>query len=943
MIKILLILILFPFPIFSEVISLEAVRSVNGYAGASDYCTDAVSSSDGGIITSGYCADEYTSYALLIKYNSGGGRVWLKTFREGINGKESYSKIILDVSGNIYVAGGSYNAVTNNDILIQKYNPSGDLQWTKKINSLSGNSDILSEFKMDRSGNLLILFNEQTNSHINLAKLDLSGNPLWHYRLADTVSTGYSMSLDSLNNIYISGSRNDAVFSPRALILKINKDGNQKWKKEGSSGNDREVVYSKIIAGSDNEIYVLGDKTEGFNRVMKIEKIDSNGNQAWAEFLRIPRDGALRSKALELDRSGNIFYAAAFIPVITDNPEVFNSGYYFGRFSPQGDSAWSVNISNVLFSSGSDDAVFMKINNLNEISILCYETTTDLGQRSRILKYNTDGVSLASGSFISGYGTIFSLALDNSGNPVGCGAIPQNYNEYDHFVKSYTSSYQTNWESKYDSKGFSSDKAGRVLEDKEGNIYLAGYNNRQAMLIKYNEALTEQWKYIVSDSVGFDPYYNFEPSIVSDISGNIYFSTSVKVDSTAYDILISKIDPSGNYLFSVRIAAPGNSTAQLRAMTTDDLGYLIISGATNVGFIAKYTPTGNQMWIRNYTESYYYQKLIANEEAIYFMGDNTIIKYAKTGDPLWVRTFQPNSFVNFFLDFKVDRENSVIACGSGVLQDSRENYIIVKYDSDGNQEWNKYYNGLRNSYDEANSIDVDSLNNVIVSGRAFESLSVPRASLTMLKLDPSGNQIWKKIISNPLGEIAPGKVSVDKFDNVYVSSGGGRNVGFASVNFSYLLVKYKSNGDSVWSTVYNHPEYKNFASDYVITGNNSIVMTGKAYGNNTGYDITTLKYSQTVGILSNSTKLPDKFYLAQNYPNPFNPVTHLGFGISNLGFVSLRVFDALGKEVAVLVNENLSPGIYEAVFDGSNYPSGIYYYKLEAGSFSVVRKMILLK
>ena len=67
------------------------------------------------------------------------------------------------------------------------------------------------------------------------------------------------------------------------------------------------------------------------------------------------------------------------------------------------------------------------------------------------------------------------------------------------------------------------------------------------------------------------------------------------------------------------------------------------------------------------------------------------------------------------------------------------------------------------------------------------------------------------------------------------------------------------------------------------------------------------------------------------------------FGISDLGFVSLRVYDALGKEVAVLVNENLSPGIYDALFDGSNYPSGIYYYKLEAGSFSEVRKMILLK
>jgi len=105
-----------------------------------------------------------------------------------------------------------------------------------------------------------------------------------------------------------------------------------------------------------------------------------------------------------------------------------------------------------------------------------------------------------------------------------------------------------------------------------------------------------------------------------------------------------------------------------------------------------------------------------------------------------------------------------------------------------------------------------------------------------------------------------------------------------------------------------------------------------------------VNYIDTItSVNSISSSVPDKFRLEQNYPNPFNPSTHLEFGISDLGFVSLRVFDALGKEVAVLVNENLSPGIYEAVFDGSNYPSGIYYYKLEAESFSEVRKMILLK
>ncbi len=88
---------------------------------------------------------------------------------------------------------------------------------------------------------------------------------------------------------------------------------------------------------------------------------------------------------------------------------------------------------------------------------------------------------------------------------------------------------------------------------------------------------------------------------------------------------------------------------------------------------------------------------------------------------------------------------------------------------------------------------------------------------------------------------------------------------------------------------------------------------------------------------------PEKFELSQNYPNPFNPVTNLGFGISNSGFVSLKVYDVLGNEVKTLVNEIKPAGYFEVEFNGSNLPSGIYYYKLEAGSFSQVKKMMIVK
>jgi len=108
--------------------------------------------------------------------------------------------------------------------------------------------------------------------------------------------------------------------------------------------------------------------------------------------------------------------------------------------------------------------------------------------------------------------------------------------------------------------------------------------------------------------------------------------------------------------------------------------------------------------------------------------------------------------------------------------------------------------------------------------------------------------------------------------------------------------------------------------------------------------ITFYNKNDPIGINLISTTVPDKFELYQNYPNPFNPVTNLGFGISNRGFVSLNVYDALGKEVTELVNESKPAGRYNITFDGSNLSSGIYFYSLTVdGVMFETKRMILLK
>jgi len=85
------------------------------------------------------------------------------------------------------------------------------------------------------------------------------------------------------------------------------------------------------------------------------------------------------------------------------------------------------------------------------------------------------------------------------------------------------------------------------------------------------------------------------------------------------------------------------------------------------------------------------------------------------------------------------------------------------------------------------------------------------------------------------------------------------------------------------------------------------------------------------------------FNLEQNFPNPFNPRTNIQFAIPQAGFVTLKVYDVLGNEVATLVNEEKPEGIYEVEFKAESLSSGIYLYKLQAGSFIKIKKMLLLK
>jgi len=107
--------------------------------------------------------------------------------------------------------------------------------------------------------------------------------------------------------------------------------------------------------------------------------------------------------------------------------------------------------------------------------------------------------------------------------------------------------------------------------------------------------------------------------------------------------------------------------------------------------------------------------------------------------------------------------------------------------------------------------------------------------------------------------------------------------------------------------------------------------------------VETVRWSTTSGITQLSSKIPEVYNLYQNYPNPFNPNTKIKYDIIENGNVSILLYNVLGKEIENIVNQQHKPGSYVVDFNAENLPSGIYYYRITAGDFVAVKKMILIK
>lgn len=211
---------------------------------------------------------------------------------------------------------------------------------------------------------------------------------------------------------------------------------------------------------------------------------------------------------------------------------------------------------------------------------------------------------------------------------------------------------------------------------------------------------------------------------------------------------------------------------------------------------------------------------------------------------------------------------------------------------------------------------------------------------TIVKSDlPESMRPRKAVVKDNQLMLIVNTVNPDKA-NLPLISRNGKGTLIATMRLETSADKLSGSPDLKWSSAPDKLRTKIF----VYEGNKNVEITNaennivETDGNNVN-----LKNESIEGI-------PAEFSLLQNYPNPFNPSTLINYELPSSGFVSLKVYDITGKEVAVLVNEILEPGRYSAKFNGSGLASGLYFYRIavhsdknSSGDFAFVRKMVLVK
>lgn len=450
------------------------------------------------------------------------------------------------------------------------------------------------------------------------------------------------------------------------------------------------------------------------------------------------------------------------------------------------------------------------------------------------------------------------------------------------------------------------DGAESVTKTRDGGLIVTGFNSstntnhlKDVLLMKTDASGNELWTRTfggVRDDIG--------RCVRQTDDGGFIIGGMTEVSSQIFGALLVRTDASGNILWQ-RVFDLGDDTRGHAVWQTSDGGFILAGqawlGSPTFGsydvYVVKTDAAGNMQWQRTYAYNnnvapgadvaLSVRQLSDRGYIIAGLTNSTVwasylIRTDSLGVPIWTRVYDTLS-VNECYDVVLTADNGFLLVGGKVNPNTDVDVLLIKTDAGGNPSWERTYGGATS--DQANSV----------------------------RQLPDG------------GFIIAGQTS-----------------SFGAGQYDVYVLRTNATGETLWTRTFGGTsDDRGFSVDVL---NDGVVVAGWAWSFGLGLgDAYLLKLQDPVLEVEESPWLPRSVELRQNYPNPFNPATRIPYSVGGSGFVSLKVYDVLGREVATLVNEVKQPGAYEVTFNGEGLPSGMYMYRLNAGNYSTAKKMLLTK
>ncbi|MDJ0763518.1 MAG: NosD domain-containing protein [Myxococcota bacterium] len=400
------------------------------------------------------------------------------------------------------------------------------------------------------------------------------------------------------------------------------------------------------------------------------------------------------------------------------------------------------------------------------------------------------------------------------------------------------------WVARYNGPGNGSDGAQALTVDGMGNVYVTGSSvglgtETDFATIKYDTDGNQLW---VARYDGPESYSDNPTAIAVDSAGHITVAGTTYGDEAGDACTTVRYDTNGNELWVAFYAEL--ERCNVRDLSVDSAGNVYLTGNVTI----KYDTNGNEVWSAVHAERYV--ALAVDSAGNVFvsgaspMGDTErdciTSKFDPDGEQLWtVRYNGPADSFDGASDLAVDSAGNVYVTGWGRFNPYDSDFITIKYDTQGNQQWVARYSGPDDYQNGAYTVALDDAGNIYVTGHGYESED-DILDLVTVKYDPQGVEQWVAVQEVGVANHENPNMVVDGQGNVYAIS----YYGELPETRDYLTVKYNTQGYQVWVATYDGPaglEDEPVALGLDAEGN--VYVSGHSPGNETGWDFATVKYA----------------------------------------------------------------------------------------------------